>query len=289
MVESGTIHNMIELSGGQVNMGNHEHDTTKQQSNIPHKIDIRVFSDNERLARGACDYLLERVLSYARQQEVVHIAFSGGSTPKVMFEYMVSDLYITRFPWKQLYLYFVDERMVPPNHPDSNYHMFQEATQGKIPLAPEQLIRINGELVPSKSAELYQTAIQNSFHIHSSHLLSLDEVTIPVFDIIQLGMGDDGHTASLFPYTEGIKVQDEIVIANYVPKFDKWRVTLTAAVIQHAKEVFFLIAGSGKAQVLKEVLEGDFQPERYPTQLITSAREQLTFLLDKDAARKIEG
>ena len=254
---------------------------------VAQSVEIRVYQDSEVLAHGACNYLLEAIHAYAQKQNMVHVAFSGGSTPKRMFELMVSDPYLSRFPWQQMRLFFVDERMVPADHPDSNYRMFTQAIQGKVRLESNQLIRIQGELEPQEAAALYSEMIQTSFRDSSSSFKKHESGFIPIFDIVQLGMGEDGHTASLFPHTSALHVQDQIAIANYVPKFDTWRVTLTKTVIQHAKEVFFLIGGRGKADVLREVLEGEFNPETYPTQWITSVQEHVTLLVDEDAARNL--
>jgi 6-phosphogluconolactonase len=179
-------------------------------------------------------------------------------------------------PWDSLDLYWVDERAVPPEAADSNYRMTREALLDHVPLRPEQIHRIEGELDPELAANRYESELRNTFRIEGAES--------PRFDLVALGMGDDGHTASLFPHTEALREITRLVTANHVPQKDTWRITLTWPVIDHASSVFFLIAGEDKAAVLKEVLTGPRDPERLPSQLIWPASGILTFILDKAAA-----
>ena len=179
-------------------------------------------------------------------------------------------------PWEMLDLYWVDERCVPPDDADSNYRMTREALLDHVPLRPEQIHRIEGELEPEAAAARYESELRNSFRLEGAES--------PRFDLVALGMGDDGHTASLFPHTEALHEMSRLVAANHVPQKDTWRITLTWPVINHARSVFFLIAGEDKAAILKEVLTGPRDPERLPSQLIWPASGILTLILDKAAA-----
>jgi 6-phosphogluconolactonase len=138
---------------------------------------------------------------------------------------------------------------------------------------------MEGELEPEAAAARYESTIRNSFRLEGAET--------PTFDLVLLGMGDDGHTASLFPHTEGLNDLSHIVIANHVPQKDTWRITLTSPVINQGREVAFLIEGAAKAQVLHEVLQGPYQPDTYPSQIIRPASGKLTFLLDSAAASKL--
>jgi 6-phosphogluconolactonase len=180
-------------------------------------------------------------------------------------------------PWENLELYWVDERCVPPNHADSNYRMTREAMLDQVPIRPEQIHRMEGELDPETAAARYESTLRNSFRLEGAES--------PRFDLIALGMGPDGHCASLFPHTAAIHELSRLVVANHVPQQkDSWRITLTWPVINHASSVFFLIAGEDKASVLNEVLTGPHDPERLPSQLIWPASGILTLILDKAAA-----
>jgi 6-phosphogluconolactonase len=186
---------------------------------------------------------------------------------------------LKQVPWDKLELYWVDERCVPPDNAESNYRMTNEAMLSKVPLVAERIHRMEGELAPEVAAARYESTIRNSF--------KLEGAETPTFDLVLLGMGDDGHTASLFPHTEALHEMSHIVVPNHVPQKDTWRITLTWPVINQAREVAFLIEGAGKTQVLHDVFLGPYQPEVHPSQLIRPASGQLTLLLDAAAAAKL--
>jgi 6-phosphogluconolactonase len=154
--------------------------------------------------------------------------------------------------------------------------MTREALLDHVPLRPEQIHRMEGELSPQVAAARYESELRSSFRLEGAES--------PRFDLISLGMGDDGHTASLFPRTEAIHAMSQLVVANQVPQKDTWRITLTWPVINHASSVFFLIAGADKAEILREVLTGPRDPDRLPSQLIWPASGILTLILDQAAA-----
>jgi 6-phosphogluconolactonase len=245
---------------------------------VPLKITYVIEPDPAALAWRAALHLVELAEEAVAARGRVRIAVSGGSTPKATFQLLADSAhpFVTRMPWHGLELFFVDERTVPPDHPDSNYRMTREAMLDKVGLRPEQIHRIQGELEPEVAAAEYEYDLRKTFRLEGAEA--------PRFDIITLGMGDDGHTASLFPHTEAIHEMGRLVVANQVPQKDTWRVTLTWPVINHAREVFFLIAGTDKAEPLKEVLTGPKDVERLPSQLIWPASGILTLLLDQAAA-----
>jgi 6-phosphogluconolactonase len=179
-------------------------------------------------------------------------------------------------PWEKLDLFWVDERCVPPDNSESNYRMTREALLDHVPLRPGQIHRIEGELEPEAAAARYESELRNSFRLEGAES--------PRFDLVALGLGDDGHTASLFPHTEAIHEMSRLATANRVPQRDTWRITLTWPVINQARSVFFLVAGAEKAAILREVLTGPRDPERLPSQLIWPSSGILTFILDKAAA-----
>jgi 6-phosphogluconolactonase len=242
------------------------------------RIKYYVEPDPAALARRAAQYFVEMAGEAVAGLGRARIAISGGSTPKAAFQLLAdpSQPWRDRMPWENLDLFWVDERTVPPDQPDSNFRMTREAMLDQVPLKLEQIHRMQGELEPEVAAAHYESELRSSFHLEGAE--------IPRFDLIALGMGDDGHTASLFPHTQALHEMSRLVTANQVPQKDTWRITLTWPVINHASSVFFLIAGADKAAILKEVLTGPHDPERLPSQLIWPASGILTLILDKAAA-----
>lgn len=242
------------------------------------KVEYRVYDGADALSHAAAEHFLETVHTAATANGVARVAISGGSTPKRTFELLANpaEKFATAMPWAQVELYWVDERTVPPDNKDSNYRMTREALLDKVPLKPENIFRIEGELDPEQAAARYESAIRNH--------LRLEGAQGPRFDVLALGMGDDGHTASLFPHTQAINEMIRIAVANQVPQKDTWRVTLTWPVINEARDVFFLIAGKDKAQPVHDVLLGKYDPETLPSQLVRPRNGRLLMLLDRDAA-----
>jgi 6-phosphogluconolactonase len=244
------------------------------------KLSIKYYvePDPSALARRAAQYFVEMASEAVEARGRARIAISGGSTPKAAFALLAdtSQPWRWRMPWDSLDLFWVDERTVPPDNAESNFRMTREAMLDQVPLKPEQIHRIQGELEPQEAADRYESDLRNSFRIEGSEL--------PRFDLVALGMGDDGHTASLFPRTAALHEKNRLATANQVPQKDTWRITLTWPVINHASSVFFLIAGSDKAAVLSEVLTGPRDLDRLPSQLIWPCSGILTLILDKAAA-----
>ena len=245
------------------------------------KVTYVVEPDPAALAWRAALHLVELIEEAVAARGRARIAVSGGSTPKATFALLADPQhpFVNRMPWDHLELFFVDERTVPPDHPDSNYRMTKEALLDKVGMKSEQIHRMHGELEPEVAAAEYEFDLRRTFRLEGAEA--------PRFDIVTLGMGDDGHTASLFPHTGAIHEMGRLVVANQVPQKDTWRVTLTWPVINHAREVFFLIAGTDKAEPLKEVFLGPKDVERLPSQLIWPASGILTLILDKAAAAQL--
>jgi 6-phosphogluconolactonase len=238
-----------------------------------------VDASAEAVTRRAAQYFVDGIRAAAGARGKARIAVSGGHTPKNTFALLAdpSAQYREQIPWENLELYWVDERCVPPDHPDSNYRMTREAMLDKVPLSPSQIFRVQGELDPDEAASKYESAIRQSFRLEGAEM--------PVFDMVELGMGPDGHTASLFPHTEGLHELMRISIANHVPQQkETWRVTLTSPVLNRARDIFFLIEGTDKVAALKQVFTGPYDPETYPSQLIKPATRRITLLLDSAAA-----
>src|SRR5882757_7540136 len=247
----------------------------------PVTVSYRVLPTPAATARAAAQFFSDVTLKAATDRGVARIAISGGTTPKSMFELLAdpAEQFLKQVPWDRIELYWVDERCVPPDHPESNYRMTKEALLSKVPLPAERVHRMEGELDPEVAAARYESVIRNGFRLEGAET--------PTFDLILLGMGDDGHTASLFPHTEALNEMSRLVVANHVPQKDTWRITLTWPVINQGREVAFLIEGAGKSQVLHDVFLGPYDPETKPSQLIRPASRKLTLLLDVAAASKL--
>jgi 6-phosphogluconolactonase len=247
---------------------------------MPRKLSVKYYvePDPAALARRAAQYFVEMAGEAVAGRGRARIAISGGSTPKAAFELLAdaSQPWRWRMPWQSLDLFWVDERGVGPGDAESNYRMTRETLLDHVPLRPEQIHRMEGELNPDDAALRYESDLRSSFHLEGDER--------PQFDLVALGMGPDGHTASLFPHTAALHERSRLVVANHVPQKDTWRITLTWPVINHASSVFFLIAGADKAMVLKEVLTGPRDPDSLPSQLIWPSSGILTLILDKAAA-----
>ena len=247
---------------------------------MPRALQIKYYvePDPAALARRAAQYFVEMAGEAVEAQGRARIAISGGVTPKAAFQ-LLADLnqpWRNRMPWKMLDFFWVDERCVPPHDAESNYRMTREALLDHVPLSPGQIHRIEGELDPEAAAARYESELRNSFRLEGAQS--------PRFDLVALGLGEDGHTASLFPGTEAIHEMSRLAVANRAPQRDSWRVTLTWPVINHARSVFFLVSGAEKAAILRDVLTGPRNPERLPSQLIWPSSGILSVILDKAAA-----
>ncbi len=243
------------------------------------KVNYVVMHDAIALAARAAEEFTQAAERAAADRGRARIAISGGSTPKAAFQLLADpgQPWRGRMPWDKLELFWVDERCVPPDHADSNYRMTREAMLDRVPLPPERVHRMEGELDPQAAASRYESLLRNVFRLEGAES--------PRFDLVALGMGPDGHTASLFPHTQAIHEMGRLVVANHVPQQkDSWRITLTWPVINQASSIFFLISGADKAPVLSEVFTGPSDPERLPSQLIWPSGGILTLILDQAAA-----
>jgi 6-phosphogluconolactonase len=238
---------------------------------------LHICQDTQELYEQAAVLFTRLANEAIASQGRFTVALSGGSTPKSVYSLLAhGNLRMQPIAWPYVHVFWGDERCVPPTHPDSNYRMAHEALLSHVPIPPENIHRIHAELSPLEAAYNYDRELHEAF--------SLPANDTPCFDLALLGMGPDGHTASLFPGTSGLQEKNRLVVAHYVEKLASWRVTLTAKVFNAAAQVAFLIAGADKAVTLKEVLEGPLQPDRLPSQLIQPVPESLHWFVDKAAA-----
>ena len=249
---------------------------------------VRIYRDPQELAVKAARLFARLADQYVIGCGKFTVALSGGSTPKAMFSVLAAEPFLDTVPWSSIYFFWGDERCVPPDHPDSNYRMTNETLLSRVPVPPENVFRIPAELPdPERAAEEYAATLTRFFLAGSStnRTGTAPLSNVPRFDLVFLGMGPDGHTASLFPHTTALRAGDQIAVANYVEKFKAHRITLTAATINNARNVTFLAAAEDKAETLKNVLEGRYQPDVYPSQLIRPRNGTLLWMVDEAAAR----
>ncbi len=241
-------------------------------------VTYHVFAAGDAFVEGAASYYASQLAAAGASSAWVRVAFSGGTTPRQVFELLAdaSRPYRALVPWEKLEFFFVDERSVPPTDKDSNYGMAKAALLDHVPLESSQVYRYQGELEPDVAAAKYESAVREAFRLEGAEM--------PRFQLISLGMGDDGHTASLFPHTGALHELGRIAVANQVPQKDTWRLTLTWPVINNAQDVSFLLKGKEKAETLRRVFLGGYDPEALPSQLIRPASGRVTLLLDSDAA-----
>ncbi|HEY6308329.1 MAG TPA: 6-phosphogluconolactonase [Candidatus Angelobacter sp.] len=202
------------------------------------------------------------------------VALAGGNTPRGVYSLLAEEKKDS-LQWEKIYIFFGDERCVPPDHPDSNYRMAYESLLSKVPISPENVFRVHAELPPEVAAAEYDRQLRAFFR--------LADHAWPAYDLILLGIGEEGHTASLFPGTTALAEQSRLVVANWVEKFRTYRITFTYPVLNHAEEVLFLAAGQSKAQILRDI----FDPAKkgtYPAQAVQPKDGRLLWIADRDAA-----
>ncbi len=245
--------------------------------------EIKVLADPEEVSRRAAEEFVRLADEATRAKGSFAVALSGGSTPKRLYALLGSaaDSFRERVPWEKIHFFWGDERHVPPDHPESNYRMVREAMLSKVPLPRENVHRINAENPDAgEAAREYERALREFFRLRTGEL--------PRFDLVLLGLGQDGHTASLFPGCDVIREWRRHVAASWNESFGAFRITLTPPVLNHAACVIFLVTGGEKAEALRAVLEGDHPPERLPARLIRPAGGRLLWLADREAARLLE-
>jgi len=201
------------------------------------------------------------------------VALSGGSTPKHLYSLLAAPGYKERIPWNNVHLFWGDERCVPPDHPESNFRMAQEALLSKIEIPAENIHRMRGEGQPQTAAAEYEQELQRFFGLKSGAL--------PRFDLILLGIGEDGHTASLFPGNEALNQTNHLVVAPFVAKLNSHRLSLSLPVLNNAANVWFLVTGASKADAVKEVFSASSD---LPAARVNPVNGNLIWYITQDAA-----
>lgn len=236
---------------------------------------IEILPDPGVLARRAAEHVNNRAQAGIAARGRFRIALSGGSTPRATYELLATRAYAEKIDWSRVQVFWGDERCVPPADPQSDYRMAHEALLRHVPLPPENIHRLEGELEPQAAVQRYTLILEKEF----------GSAKLPEFDLILLGLGEDGHTASLFPDSPALQVTDHWVVTSYVGQLDAWRLTLTYPVINAAHQVTFLVSGSAKANVAAEILEKG--NKHLPAARVWPTSGNLLWLLDAAAAAQL--
>ena len=239
--------------------------------------EIRILPDTLSLARAAAEMLREEIAGVLAVRDRVAVALSGGATPRLLFRLLGAE-YRDRIRWGSVHLFWADERAVPPDHEQSNFRTVSEEFISKITMPPGNVHRIPGELAPERAAAAYEADLQRYF----------GGARLPEFDLIFLGVGEDGHTASLFPAAAALAEKERLAVAVYHPATANWRVTLTLPVLNNASRAAFLVSGRSKVQIVRAIL-AEGRGDRYPAGLVKPRRGTVVWLLDREAAAGLAG
>lgn len=236
-------------------------------------IDACICETAQEAASRCAFKLLDLLGAALAQSPRATLAISGGNTPKLMFQ----DLAKAHFDWSRVHLFWVDERGVPPNDPQSNYKLAKETFLDPAPFPAANVHRIQAEQEPHAAAQSYAREIQDFF--------ALEPGQMPSFDVVHQGLGPDAHTASLFPGEPLIADSNNLVAPVFVEKFHQWRITLLPGVLRAARHTIMLVAGEDKAEPLRRVLHEPYDPKKYPAQIVNGNGRQVSWFLDRAAAR----
>ena len=242
-----------------------------------HVAQIRIVPDLEQLNRAAADEFVRLAQQQAQERDQFSVALAGGSTPRSFYALLASESYCSRVPWESVHLFWGDERCVPPDHPESNFHMAQETLLSRVPLPAVNIHPIpldQGD--PDSIAKVYEQNLRAFFQ--------LKDEAWPEFDLVLLGLGEDGHTASLFPHSVALREESRLVIATTGGDPNLPRVTLTIPVLNHAKHLIWLVAGAKKASIVHKVLEDSGRSDAVPAQMLQPTKGSSIWFVDRAAA-----
>ncbi len=244
---------------------------------MPAEPQVRIFASPEHLFRAAAESFCRIGSQAIRDRGRFAVALSGGSTPRGLHEELVRNFAI-QLPWQNVYFFWSDERHVPPTDPESNYRVANETLLSKLSIPADHIFRVPAEMPDAgEAAHAYEQTLHNFFRPAAESL--------PRFDLILLGMGPDGHTASLFPGTSALEEKQHWVVANWVEKFSTFRITFTYPVLNHAASVMFLVSGADKAAMVGRALKDP--ASNLPCQAVKPVDGELTWFLDQAAAAKL--
>ena len=242
-------------------------------------VEVRRLTTPQDLFQAAAEEVIRSATDAVAKRGRFTIALSGGSTPRNLYTLIAANA-STTLPWSQMFFFWGDERHVPPDSPDSNYRMAKESLLSKVPIPPANIFPVPAENPDAAQvAEVYEQTLRKFFAVAPGEF--------PRFDLILLGMGPDGHTASLFPETAALQEKSRLVVANWVEKLGGSRITFTLPLLNSARCVAFLVSGTDKAAALHEVLEGNAPADKYPSRLVQPSDGKLIWFVDRAAASEL--
>ena len=242
----------------------------------PTSFEIAVLPDAESLAVAGADEFARSAAEAIGKRGFFHVALSGGSTPRALYRRLTKPPHRAAIPWESVRFFFGDERSVPPDNERSNFRMARKELFDPLQIAPRRIFRMKGEELPGRAAESYERSLR-------AHVPGRP----PRLDLVLLGLGEDGHTASLFPDTPALGEERRLVAANFMPGSREPRITLTFRAINAARRVIFLVSGAGKAAVVAGVLQERGRRKDLPAARVNPARGTLLWLLDEEAGAKL--
>jgi 6-phosphogluconolactonase len=234
---------------------------------------INVYKDKDEVSLAAAELIAHTVRQAVQSRGRCNVVLAGGETPRRAYELLAASPYGVALPWQQIHVYWGDERCVPSTDALSNQHMVRQALLGHVPIPEENIHPISYEGAPMEAAQNYEKLLRTTV-----------DNEMPQFDLVLLGLGNDGHTASLFPHTDVLNSHKQWVSPVYLPEKDQYRITVTAPILNGARIIVFLVVGENKAQVVQEIIEGPMDKKRLPAQLISPLGGSLYWLLDEKAA-----
>ncbi|MDP6924019.1 MAG: 6-phosphogluconolactonase [Candidatus Scalindua sp.] len=233
---------------------------------------IHAYPNKEKLVAATTDRIADCMELAIQKNGLCSMALSGGKTPGGIFSLLASNPYRDRLDWSKLHLFWGDERMVPPDHQDSNYRLVQETLLDHIKIPDENVHRMRGEIAPEEAAAEYVSLLHDHF-----------KGDLPCFDLMLLGLGEDGHTASLFPGTDAVEEREKHAVAVFVPKLDAWRVTLTLPVLNAARKIMFLVSGKSKSEMVQRIISNKQLAKEIPATMVNPQNGELHWMMDSEA------
>ena len=243
-----------------------------QLSMINMNKNIHVYSNKEKLVAETTERVIDSIEKAIQKNGLCNVALAGGNTPGGVYSMLATNPYQGRVDWGRLHFFWGDERMVPPEHQDSNFRMVQKTLLDHIKIPDVNVHRIRGEIAPEQAAEEYASLLNDHF-----------KADLPEFDIILLGLGEDGHTASLFPETDAVEECEKHVVAVFVSKLSTWRVTLTLPVLNAAREILFLVSGKSKSEIVQRIMSIKQPAKELPATMVNPQNGELHWMLDSEA------
>ena len=243
---------------------------------------LSIFSTSSFLSQSAAELVVRVVKEALLTQNRVTLCLSGGTTPRELYSLLADKSYCQEIPWDKVHIFWGDERHIQLSEPDNHYRMAMNLFLSKVPIPPENIHRMAVELPdPDEVAQKYESDLREFFDLSSE--------VVPKFDLIFLGMGADGHTASLFPETMALQEKRRWVVSNYVPRRGLTRITLTFQILNQARNIVFLVSGSSKAEMLKTVLQGLHNMPLLPAQRVSPESGVLMWFVDQGAGAQLDG